>query len=90
MGYHILLQGISLTQGLSQCFLRLLCRQADSLPLSTWEGPVLRYRCSKKVKMCSPSSGLMVETTELLPPSEVWAKLALGRFGHSVIGRVIS
>ena len=57
---------------------------------ATWEGHVLRYRCSKMVKICLPSSRLMVETIEPLPPSEVWAESPLGIFGHSVIGRVIS
>ena len=45
-------------------------------------GKALCYRCSKTVKMWSLSSRLMVETIEPLPPSEVWAKLPLGIFGH--------
>ena len=39
VAYHFLFQGIFLTEGLNLCLLRLLHRQADSLPLSQQGSP---------------------------------------------------
>ena len=41
VGYHFLLQGIFLTQGLNPCLLHLLHLQADCLPLSHLGSPLL-------------------------------------------------
>ena len=41
MGRHFLLQGILPTQGLNACLLHRLHWQAGSLPIATWEAPVL-------------------------------------------------
>ena len=43
VGCHFLLQGIFPTQGLNSCLLHPLHQQACSLPLATWEAPVLVF-----------------------------------------------
>ena len=60
MGCHFLLQGIFPTQGANLCLLRLLHRQADSLPLSHWGSPLsensaLQMGC---VCVCMPAKSL--------------------------------
>lgn len=51
---------------------------------------LLGCRYSETVKMWSPPMGVVVETTELLPPSEGQAEVPLGRLSPSVIGQIVS